>query len=984
MSHHAEVERIISALNVNIEEVDFEVGDCLLPQDGLPENLIYIKEGSARLICTETSHPKSIIHLTPGDMVGLLSLLSTYTIEKNAIADRPIKGLLIKTDSVIDYLKHNPSANNDLCDLNKNLILERLCQKIGKIHADKNWAKKIYAEIDKENTLLFVSKTFQKPDLDKSDYYLVSDNCDELSFGDLIEDGMVISRRGEMPLRIIKLARSKEIGQEEYINISGQVIEDIPNLNRINDSDNALVKNNTNSILARNIGQYSTKKSLPKHDPPQNQKPSDVIIYLIKILSDELDVPYNLERLRRVVANQVTSEESNIKIESIINTASQMGFRCDQVHIDKENIRKFNGIIVVQFEGSPNLVLSINGNECLICNSSEGHRDLLFSDFCTRLFSENESIDAFLLTKRNTLLTNRFSLSAFKPYIKKYKKEIIEILILSFFVQLVGLFGPLMIQQIIDKVVNQRSLSSLTVLGSAMIFLTVFEGLFATTRTFLSSAVANRIDYSLGTSLLTHLLDLPLKFFDKSTVGDLSTRVNEIEKIRSFFTGQIINSILDSLFSIIYIAIMFIYSPLLSIVALSVLPIQALITLIGTPYILKFYKQAAQSNSATQSHLVETLGNMITVKSQNLELMSRWKWQKTYKEYMKSLFRKTQLSSLTNESSKLFQKISQLLVLWVGVTLVLDAKLTLGGLIAFRIISGYVTTPLLRLTTIFQSYQEIQVSLSRIGEIVNRKGESEYDQSLNICMPPIKGDVSFQNVAFRFSDDSKKNVLNNISFGIDAGQLVGIVGLSGSGKSTLTKLICRFYDANFGKIFIDDYDISKVDLYSLRNQIGYVPQSPMLFSGTVKDNICAGIQEPPEKDLVRACRIACAHEFIMELPNGYLSDVGERGANLSGGQMQRIALARTILANPQLLILDEATSALDYKTEYEVFSNIHRELSGITTIYITHRLSQADLFDKILFMDSGTIQESGTHSELIELKGQYYALIEQKGELRND
>ena len=289
--------------------------------------------------------------LTPGDIVGLLSLLSTYSIEK-AIADRPIKGLLIKTDSVIDYLKHNPSANNDLCDLNKNLILERLCQKIGKIHADKNWAKKIYAEIDKENTLLFVSKTFQKPDLDKSDYYLVSDNCDELSFGDLIEDGMVISRRGEMPLRIIKLARSKEIGQEEYIKISGQVIEDIPNLNRINDSDNALVKNNTNSILARNIGQYSTKKSLPKHDPPQNQKPSDVIIYLIKILSDELDVPYNLERLRRVVANQVTSEESNIKIESIINTASQMGFRCDRVHID-ENIRKFNGIIVVQFEKAP-------------------------------------------------------------------------------------------------------------------------------------------------------------------------------------------------------------------------------------------------------------------------------------------------------------------------------------------------------------------------------------------------------------------------------------------------------------------------------------------------------------------------------------------------------------------------------------------------------------------------------------------------------
>ena len=671
-------------------------------------------------------------------------------------------------------------------------------------------------------------------------------------------------------------------------------------------------------------------------------------------------------------------------MEYIINTASQMGFRCDQVHIEKETIRKFIGILVIQYRELPNLVISIAGNECLICNSEEGDKDIPISQLEADVFIERDYIDGFLLTKRNTLLTNRFNLGSFKPYVKKYKKEIIEIFILSFFVQLVGLFGPLLIQQIIDKVVNQRSLSSLAVLGSAMIFLTVFEGLFATTRTFLSTAVANRIDYSLGTSLLTHLLDLPLKFFDKSSVGDISTRVNEIEKIRSFFTGQVINSILDSIFSIIYIGIMFIYSPLLSLVALSVLPIQAIMTLFSTPFILKYYKQAAQSNSSTQSHLVETLGNMITVKSQNLELMSRWKWQKTYKDYMKSIFRKTQLSSLTNESSKLFQKISQLLVLWVGVTLVLDAKLTLGGLIAFRIISGYVTSPLLRLTTIFQSYQEIQVSLSRIGDIVNRKGESEYDQSLNICMPPIKGNVSFQNVVFSFSEDSKKNILNNVSFDIHAGQLVGIVGQSGSGKSTLTKLICRFYDARFGKIYIDDYDISKVDLYSLRNQIGYVPQSPMLFSGTIKDNICAGIQEPPEKDLVRACRIACAHEFIMELPNGYLTDVGERGSNLSGGQMQRIALARTILANPQLLILDEATSALDYKTEYEVFSNIHRELQGITTIYITHRLSQAELFDKIMFMDSGSIQESGTHSDLIKQNGQYYALIEQKGELSND
>ena len=298
----------------------------------------------------------------------------------------------------------------------------------------------------------------------------MSDNSDDLSFGEQITRNMAISKRGEMPLRIVKLARSKRNKQEDTNNHSTrQVNENILGEGKLKKSDDSPKIQKPNNVLAENIGQYSTRTDISKHIPPTGKKVADSISYLLKILSDELDVPYNLERLRRVVANQVTSQDGHLKIEYIINTASQMGFRCDQVHIEKETIRKFSGILVIQYRELPNLIVSATGNEYLTCNSEEGYKDILTSQLEAEIFAEADCIEGFLLTKRNTLMTNRFNLGSFKPYVKKYNKEIIEIFVLSFFIQLVGLFGPLLIQQIIDKVVT-KILSSLAVLGSAMIF----------------------------------------------------------------------------------------------------------------------------------------------------------------------------------------------------------------------------------------------------------------------------------------------------------------------------------------------------------------------------------------------------------------------------------------------------------------------------------------------------------------------------------
>ena len=544
-------------------------------------------------------------------------------------------------------------------------------------------------------------------------------------------------------------------------------------------------------------------------------------------------------------------------------------------------------------------------------------------------------------------------------------------------VQLFGLAGPLLIQVIIDKVISQRSLDALQVLGLALVVVTLLEGVLGSLRTFLFTETSNRIDMRLGSEVIDHLLRLPLGYFDRRPVGELGTRIAELEKIRSFLTGQALSAVLDGLLSLVYIVVMLFYSWLLTLIALAVLPVQIGLTLLGAPLFRRQFRDAAQENARTQSHLVEVLTGIQTVKAQNIELISRWKWQDFYSKYISRTFEKTITGTALTETSQVLQKLSQLLILWVGAILVLKGELSLGQLIAFRIIAGYVTQPLLRLSSIWQNIQELKVSFERLADVVDTPEESDDADKKKIALPPIRGTVRFEQVSFCFAA-GQPSVLQDVSLDVAAGTFVGVVGQSGSGKSTLTKMLSRLYAPNQGRIMIDGYDISKVELYSLRRQIGIVPQEPLLFSGTVADNIALADPEASSDAIVEAAQLACAHDFIMEMPSGYSSDVGERGAGLSGGQRQRIALARTLLLKPRLLVLDEATSALDYDTERRVCNNLLDNLENCTVFFITHRLSTIRRADQIVMLHQGAIVEVGTHDELMALKGRYYALYLQQ------
>ena len=503
------------------------------------------------------------------------------------------------------------------------------------------------------------------------------------------------------------------------------------------------------------------------------------------------------------------------------------------------------------------------------------------------------------------------------------------------------------------------------------------QAVLSSLRTYLFSDTTNRIDISLGSTIIDHLLRLPLGYFADRPVGEVSSRLNELEKIRRFLTGTALTVILDAVFAVIYIAVMMLYSVQLTFWALAVVPLFVGLTVLTAPVIRKQLREQAEANSRVQSHLVETLGGMETIKGQSMEIHSRWRWQQLYGGQIQSGFRNVVTSTAAGSASQFLEQLSGLIVLWIGASLVLKGQMTLGQLIAFRILAGYVTSPLLRMANLWQSFQETSLSLERLADIVDHPQELEIMGEQKPPIPPIVGHVEYSGVSFRFADQGKLQLMN-VCCDIARGSFVGVVGSSGSGKSTMLKLLTRLYEPEEGLIRIDGNDISKVDLYSLRAQIGVVPQDSLLFDGTIMSNIALTRPDAGFDEVVLAAQVACAHDFIQSMPSAYSSSVGERGAGLSGGQRQRLAIARMILRRPRLLVLDEATSALDVDTERRLTANLMELYKGSTVFFITHRLASLKAADHILVMDQGALVEQGTHEELMNLDGRYATLYHQQ------
>jgi ATP-binding cassette subfamily B protein len=472
---------------------------------------------------------------------------------------------------------------------------------------------------------------------------------------------------------------------------------------------------------------------------------------------------------------------------------------------------------------------------------------------------------------------------------------------------------------------------------------------------------------------MDHLYKLRLGYFQRRPVGEVSSRLNELENIRNFLTGTALTVGLDAVFSVVYIGIMLFYDVKLTLVALLVIPFMAGVTAFCAPILRRQIRRRAEEHAKSQAHLIETLTGVQTVKAGNIEQHSRWEWQKRYAGFVSAGFHAVLTSTAMNSSTTLFSRLGDLAVLWYGAVLVIRGEMTLGQLIAFRIIAGYVTTPLMRLAQSWQSFQEVALSVERLGDVLDSPPEQTAEESGNVPMPELAGKVAFDSVTFSYAP-GQQPVLRNVSFEVPAGSFVGVVGKSGSGKSTVLKLLPRLYAPDAGRVLVDGYEIAKVELYSLRRQIGTVLQDSLLFNSSVYANISIGDPDATPEEVMRAARVAGAHEFIMALPQGYNTPVGEQGRALSGGQRQRIAIARAVLQRPRLVILDEATSALDSPSENLVCQNLIDEFRGRTVFFVTHRVHSVEQADHILVFDNGRLVEQGKHADLMALRGHYFGL----------
>ena len=691
----------------------------------------------------------------------------------------------------------------------------------------------------------------------------------------------------------------------------------------------------------------------------------------LEMLALYYNVPFRRDVIERSAKGQIGGRP--VSLEVLGNLSTLMGFVGTITDIPEAQLPRLPFPCFALIEGQPAMLHEISRGKVRAVLPEYGKVQL---DLAT-LTQEQPGARILSLNPGRDSQQRKLGLAWFYPQMRKYRRSLIEVLVVSLVLQLLNLAQPLVFQQIFDKVIGQQNLDTLYTLGLLLLGVALFQGLLGAVRTYLFADTTNRIDIALGGEVIQHLLRLPLRYFDKRPVGELQTRLQELSNIRNFMTGNAITLVLDGVFSVIYIAVMVVYSGVLTAVTLGVVPLFLGLTLVASPFIRAQLRKAAEKNAATQSLLIESLNGVQTIKAQNAENTVRWRWQRSFSGFMAESFRTLLIGVSAGTVGGFLNQLTGLLTLWVGAYLVIKGELTIGQLIAFRIISGYVVGPLLNLATSWQSFQGVALSMERLSDVVDATAEGSDHEADQLPLPPVAGEVNFQGVDFRFNEGAPL-VVRNVSFSVPAGSFAGIVGRSGSGKSTIMKLLPRLYEPEAGRILIDGFDIAKLQLGSVRRQIGIVPQDSLLFEGSVRDNITLTVPDASSEEIIAAARVACAHDFIMELPAGYATRVGERGGNLSGGQRQRLAIARAVLQRPALLILDEATSALDYLTERQVCLNLKKEFEGSTVFFITHRLSTIRSADTILMMDSGSLVEKGTHQELLEMEGRYFALYSQQ------
>ncbi|MGZ2749955.1 type I secretion system permease/ATPase [Burkholderia stagnalis] len=699
---------------------------------------------------------------------------------------------------------------------------------------------------------------------------------------------------------------------------------------------------------------------------PEGEQMNDPGLVALAVIAQFYGIAANVEQLRHAAS----ARSDQLEAADLELAARSLGLKVRRVRVTAERLTDTPKPALMLDETGRHFVLAAcDAEKALIVDAGAQKSELVSpADVMARTGGQ-----LLLLTSRASLSGTlaHFDFSWFVPAVVKYRRLLLEVTAVSAALQLFALISPLMFQVVMDKVLVNRAFETLNVVCVALLVSGLFEILLTGVRNYVFAHTASRIDVELGAKLFRHLLTLPLAYFGARRVGDTVARVRELENIRSFLTGQALTAVIDLFFSIIFIAVMCLYSVWLTLVVVTSLPVYAGISMLITPILRKRLDEKFARTADNQSFLVETVSGVETVKSMAIEPQFTRRWDNQLAAYVAAGFRVTALGNVGQQLIQLVGKLVSLATLYLGARMVIEGKLSVGQLVAFNMMSQHVAAPVLRLAQLWQDFQQVGISMSRLGDILNTRTELAQSRQ---TLPAVRGNISFQSIRFRYRPDGP-TILDDVSLDIAAGEVVGIVGRSGSGKSTLTKLLQRLYLPEQGRVCIDGIDLALAEPAWLRRQIGVVLQENRLFNRSIRENIAVTDPAASLDIVIRAAQLAGAHDFISELPEGYDTIVGEQGGNLSGGQRQRIAIARALVTNPRILIFDEATSALDFETEHIIQNNMKAICAGRTVIIIAHRLSSVRHANHIIAMDKGRIVEKGTHETLLEKRGYYAHLV---------
>ena len=974
------LQSVLTSQRSKLQWLRYRTGQPLLQADRLPHQVMFIVEGAVRLIADDpTTGPFTLARLGSGDALGWCGLLRNRPCEA-AIAMEPTLVAALPAKQFLELLPLEPGLQQGCLEPDRSEMAELMLAWLGRQPQRYDDLPGLLAELWRPGALQLLTGDAlrQARELDPDWLWLPSAPANGRDpEGTAITSWHPNPSDQQLPLgaRLIGLqqaalaealaARSSQPSSAS----SDRAAEDL--WQRASEAGDL-----PDPIDPTDLGLQGHVLQLPPLRE-RGDTPLDTALICLKRLASRYRFPFPRDTVEQVLIDCET-RLGGISLLHLGQILESLGLEVRPLTAPAKQLHRLQPPALVKLEDRFLLVEEAGAKGMVVADPSRGLVSLSTREL------QQISPDGFQLmlvrpaeSAEEDAQASHFDLAWFWSIIQPYRTQMGLVFLSGFTGKLLEIGFTLAILQIVDVVISTRDLGLLWPIGLLMGLIIVVKAALAFVQNNLIVDLSDRIDTSLGSQIVGHLFRLPMKFFDRRTVGDLSSRFNDLRRVRSFLTGTVINTVIDLLFIPMVAIVLLAIQPILALVVLAKIPLMFLATWLSRKPIKRGITRRNRAWSRAQGFLVECLTAIKTVKSQNFATQARWQWLQRYRRFSSEDFQLERLMVVSRELNFLIPKGTRLALMMVGAVLAIQGKTTVGAIFVFMILGGQLASSMLQLASVSDQYQDARAAMDSLADVLGSKPEDSLASSTMLPLPAVQGSINFENVSFSYGLTSKRQ-LDQFSVSLAAGRVIGLVGTSGSGKSTLVQLLDGLYQAEEGRIYIDGTDISKVQIGSLRRQVGFVPQESILFDGTVLDNLRLNMPDAPYEAVIDAAKVACAHDFIMQLPDGYNTRVGERGGGLSGGQKQRIAIARMVLQNPRLVILDEATSALDLTTETLVLERLQKRFVGRTMLIVTHRLACLRHADRILMLDRGVLLEEGSWNELMALNGSFATLADQQ------